>query len=233
MSAMRKITLLLFVAFVTQSCLYDDIEYYGGKKEVFEGRLTDESGAPLAGIKVSAYISNGSDADIPGYDFTDENGQYKFVFPGVSKFDGDAPYVALLVNQHVYTQVLNPEFSSFTIHNIKFDRMVNHKIDFGTAALFRPQDATSLQINFLSESGTNLPPPAINLVGMVDRNFLDYNRSLLDLYSYYYNQADFSVAKNQTIILLYQPFNLDGSPGAIEEVEIPIGEDPVTYTITY
>jgi hypothetical protein len=230
---MKKIILLFITALFIQSCIYDEIDYHGATKEVFEGVLTDPAGNPLEGIKVSAYLSNGSDADIPGYDFTDSNGKYKFVFPGVSKFDSDEDfYVALLVNQERYTEARDNRYSSFTIHNIKLDRMDNHKIDFGTSALFDTEDATSLSINFVASSPT-AQRPAVNLLGMVNRNFIDYNQSLLDVYEYYFDQADFTVAKNQVITLLYQPYNPDGSPGAIEEVDIAIGEGPVTYTLTY
>lgn len=228
---MKKIALLLLVLSI-QPC-YNDIDYHGGSKEVFEGVLTDQMGNPLPGIKVSAYISNGNDADIPGYDFTDANGFYRMVFPGVSRFDiDDELYVALLVNQEVYSEVNNPQYSSFTIHNIKLNEMVNHKINFGTSALFIPEDATSLSINFVASSAGAIKP-AVNLLGMVDRNFIDYNQSLLDVFDYYFDQADFTVAKNQTVTLLYQPYNFDSIPGDIIEIEIPIGEEPVTYTLTY
>lgn len=67
------------------------------------------------------------------------------------------------------------------------------------------------------------------MLGLVNDNMVNYQNTIPPDLSYMYQTNHFTVARNQIVILQYR--EEAGAP--VQEVEIPIGNDPVIYTLNY
>lgn len=244
---MKRILLIPIIAtiFLFSSC--ERIEYNSDDKIAFEGTLKRFDGTPLSNVPVHISVillnnGTGGDYDDISYTETDENGHFLMIFPKPSNFD----YIELHFNQSMgYDNYLTPiqSLSSFEITNILPQDLNSLEINFGEHYLYTSDETTLLTITFTN--ATNLPYnlPFTSYSGYLPNDAIYYNMSddidfpqdYNGLYQYYWEQTEpgtytrtVSVAKNQTITFSYLNSGFDTNT-----VEIPIGNDPVNYTINY
>ncbi|AWH86222.1 hypothetical protein HYN59_14375 [Flavobacterium album] len=207
---MKKLLLALFVAGMSAGC---GIDYLGSTKIIFEGRVTNPAGEPLEGIKVSTNISNSETNDEISYDFTDSNGNYRMIFPkAAEKVD-----IQLFIN----SDEANTELSQTVISNISFDDVEDYTIDFGTESLYQSQGSVAFHIDI-----QNNLPRKLQVLGMIAYKRIDYHFEGLPNDPGYGYPTDFFVAPNQVLTL-----RIMDPEGNIQEVQVPIGEENVTYTL--
>ncbi|KGO95136.1 carboxypeptidase-like regulatory domain-containing protein [Flavobacterium subsaxonicum] len=236
---MLKKLLLFFIAVIALTACDDELKYTGDERVLYQGRITDANGSPLQGVPVSVYISKDgysglyynpiSDTDIISYTTTDAGGNYKMFYPAPRNQNN----IALLVN---YQNAYNPQnttYSSTSFQNLIPENLSDNKLDFEDIKLFEVANATTLSININNAGGYAISK--LNLVGLIDKNEVDYNFNLpLEDENYNY-QESYLVAKNQTVTLKYQTrtYINDNTLISNHEVQIPIGSEPVNYTLEF
>ena len=200
------------------------IDYDGKTKLIFEGRVIDRQGNPIENIEVFTTISDGNTTDKIGVDATDENGNYRMIFPGA---DEDVVF-RIHFNQKEYAPDEVLSWSSASIFNIGQDEVKDNDylINFGETQLYPV--AESVQLTLQVSENLEHYVEFISFEGLVDDNNTNYNfpEPSQDYYDYYDYETTFNVAKNQVLILKYI---MDG--GQVHEVQIPVGEESLTYTI--
>jgi len=202
------------------------IDYDGTTKLIFEGQLTNPNGTPLPGIRVSTTVANSYYSDEISYTTTDDNGYYRMIFP---KPKGIID-TKVTINSPYHSVTSNSPYSSTTITQIGLDKVNDYKLDLGTTQLYQKFDSVGLTLNLNNISGSSIIK--INALGLVDNNTTDFNfeqpyRPGTD--DYLYNVAtQFAVAKNQVVTIIYLLID-----GTVNKVEVPIGEESVTYTLNY
>jgi len=245
---------LLFV-----SC--GEIEYESDDRIVFEGYLKRQDGAPIPDVPVYIYVylrGSGSDSDNVSYTTTGADGHYRMIFPKPTKFDD----ISLLINryQDIYNEeslgVTNNLYSNYTLSNILPGDLSSYHMDFGNTILYSEDETTTLTINFITDGNTGWDFPITGYEGLFADRGTYYNPPDYEYqsypgdpiyetyenyypdglnYYYYYENPDhtthyrtFNVLKNQAFIFKYR--NADGETIT---VNIPIADQPVTYTVNY
>ncbi|RZJ74545.1 MAG: hypothetical protein EOO45_08275 [Flavobacterium sp.] len=222
----RKLLYLILLFPLLTGC-ENDLTYDGRTKIIYEGKLVDQEGNPLANIPVSIYVtkrgyfySAGSDRDLISYATSDANGHYKMVFPQPENEDN----ISLLINRPTPKRQPDSTYSTTEIYNLKSENVSDYKLVFETTSLYKVENSVQLAI------GYPVGNPAIvklNLLGMVKDNIIDYNISYPRDESDYHNlRYSVDVAKNQMLIIEYQLE--DGTTG---QREVEIGDSPLHYII--
>ncbi|AXG74464.1 carboxypeptidase regulatory-like domain-containing protein [Flavobacterium arcticum] len=229
---MKRIVFLILVTFLLHGC---GIDYDGETKNIFEGTITDDSGNPLEGILVEVLYANSNTIDVAGIDVTDANGNYLMITP--SAFDEID--IKLQVNNYSYNQSGNNDnnYSTTSVVNITKELIKGHdyKLSFNEIQLFPLDRGVQLNLHFEKQFSHNQRISKVNVVGLVNESYTDYDFNYIndnyryDLSDYYSDYTNiYTVAKNQTLIVKYM---LTGY--SVHEVEIPVGEENLEYTITY
>ncbi|WP_294822072.1 hypothetical protein [uncultured Flavobacterium sp.] len=234
---MKKTCILIFSFLLLLSC-DEGLNYSGETKYVFKGRLSDRNGQPLKGILLSVHLSkNGSpgaiglpgdsnDYDLISYTRTDRDGYYRMVFPKPTNQDN----IALGINTEAEGETENPDenFSNIYITNIQNSDLVDYMADFGERTIFDTDDTTTLTVTFTNAYLDFMAVPE----GLVNNAIEMFDNSLHGFYQTGYGSGvatfTFEVARNQNIILRY---GNDGFFSTIQEINIPIGNEPVAQTI--
>jgi hypothetical protein len=225
---MNKIILLAITALTLYGC--NTIEYEGSTKIIFEGRVTDQNGNPLEGIPVEAEYDDGSVRDIAGIGETNANGEYFIMFPGAR----EDVSIELQINRQYqnYSSLSNTTYVNLTRNVLKAD---NYQINFEPVKLYPINNSVILELNFVG-SGTGRSILKYDVLGMVSENYIDYNFQNIptdtpmnfEAYYDYYPYGTISVAKNQVLTVKYML-----SDFSVYEVEVPVGEESLEYTISY
>ncbi|MEL1242628.1 hypothetical protein AAEO56_00025 [Flavobacterium sp. DGU11] len=210
---MKKLLLVITIAGLLAGC---GIDYDGTTKLIFKGRVTTPEGTPLEGIKISTFISNSYHTDEIGYDYTDSNGYYLMIFPKAHE--------KVNVEVDINSAGEDSALSRTQIFNIGLDEVNDYTIDFGAQPLYENEGSVLLHIDLPENSASILK---IGLTGLVDNHRVDHNFSELpeDPNEWAHDQ-DYLVAPNQVITLQYLL-----QDGTLHEVQIPIGEEELTYTL--
>lgn len=227
----QKTTLLLLLLLIVQGC--DSLTYESDTRIAFEGRIVDESGLPLKGIPVSILIEqNGGGAgfypsasnlrEIISNGTTDSNGNYTLLFP----FPQDADDISLLINMDTGRNGIKPGISCIAYYNIRRQDFTGYKINFGTTALYNPENSTTLTI----DTSALTYSADISFTGLINHHFVNFN---FDEFGGGPYTETFEVARNQVITYrirrTYYDYNEEEDIAQFEEGEIYIGEEPVTY----
>jgi hypothetical protein len=219
----RNLLLSVFAVVLLCSC---GIDYDGTTKLIFEGRVTAPDGTALPGIRVSTTVANNFDSDEISYDTTDNHGYYRMIFPRAKGIID----TKVSINNPYYTTSGNTAYSSTTFTHIGLNQVNDYKIDLGTTQLYQKFDSVGLTINLNNTTGNQILK--VNAIGLVDDSSIDYNFEkphTEDSNKYEYSiKTQFTVAKNQTVTVKYLLVN-----GTVNEVQVPIGEESVTYTLNY
>ncbi len=224
---MKQILCSLFSLLFICSCR---LSYDGEERILFEGKITDENGHPLPNVDVSAHAKkNGSmffypsEDDEISYDYTDESGNFKMLFPSPTNEDEIRVFVNYKDEASVY--------SKSVFYNIQDDNYQNYKIDFGTIALYPVEE--SVMLNIEVQNNQNNQIFGWNVEGKVAENFYNYSPMNLDSDIYFNYSSHISVAKNQTLILHYYFKQYNSTEILESSVEIEIQNQPVNYEITF
>jgi hypothetical protein len=233
----KKILLLICPILLLCGC---GIDYEWDTRLIFEGVVADENGQPLQGIRIFTNVTQGTgstgmlgswgnDNDIVSETITDENGYYRMFFPSPQN---EEQMLLLINNSRIGSDYSNP-FSTTTIYNILKHDLTDHKLDFGEQRLYRVENTTTLQITYEQVNSTSALSN-IKLEGLINDKRINYNFTDADFDHSYIGTA--LISKNQTLILSYSVTSLTPQGEFITtpyEVEIPVGADPVIYTLQY
>jgi hypothetical protein len=256
----RKLLLflmLLYCGLLFLSCA--EIAYESNDRIAFEGYVKSQDGTPLADVPVATlvYLEAGQygDSDKIAYTTTDANGHYTMVFPKPTNHD----YITLSINggdiYYYYGSTPDPNniLTQYSVTNILPDDLEPLQIDFGTTVLYRGDELTTLTIDFVTDGSVNDNFPITGYEGLFpntgmyysmpdfepDPNYLLYisgwpTTGALGHY-YYVLQDDgitysrtFTVLRNQSFIFKYR-----NAENVETSVNIPIANEPVTYTVNY
>ena len=244
--SIKKILLLCCTAAFMHSCS-NDLSYDGETKTVFEGRILDNDNQPLSNILVSiklqkyddyqeSFIYTGGghgDSYIISYVRTDENGNYRMIFPMSTNQDN----IVLQINAPVNTIAVNEDYSYTLITNIQDENIHLHKLDFGDQQLLKLENKTTLKVTL-----TDIPEYFYDqnilagLEGIVANKVIYYNTPNLNYGQNPITGADgtnieytFEVAKNQNVVFTYRA-DANATP---HEFTIPIGAEAVNTSIEF
>ena len=208
---MKKITLLLFLIFI--SC---DITYDGETRLISETNVIDRNGDPLSGIEVSIRASNGFDSH--------------YVSKGVSDAKGNTTLVFLKPEASDLEISFSNEESGYEAlsYNIKITDFDNYKHLLNEVILLKSNDVTFLEIHFLNTSNENILVEDYNIEGLVYRDyFMD------EEFNDYYSNLFFRVAKNQLIQLHYTLRNFSTGIKSEHTTSIIVQNESINETINY
>jgi hypothetical protein len=223
---MKRILFLLPVFIAISSC---HLTYNGEERILFQGKITDENGNPMPNVYVSAHANKDftlispSDDDEVSYDFTDESGNFKMLFPSPQNeeqmqvfmnFEGD-----------------NPQYSKTNFYNIQDGNYEDFKIDFGTISLYPTDDSVLLTISVEDDFENQIT--GWNLEGKVAENNFNFSPMNSESEIYFDYSSQNQVAKNQTIILHYYYTHQNSTEILENTAEIEIHDQPVNYEITF
>ena len=209
---MKKITLLLFLIFI--SC---DISYDGETRLVSETNVMDRNGNPLSGIEVMINVSNGYDSHLASNGVSDANGNTVLVFPKPE-------------NSEFEISFSNQEFGyePLSYRNIHISDFNNYKHKLNDVILLKSNDIVLLEINFLNTSNGNIRVEDYKIEGLFYRDpYMDDNAYQ------YYRELDFKVAKNQIIQFHYTLINLSTMIKTEYTTPIIIENQTISTTINY
>ncbi|NDI99945.1 hypothetical protein GWA97_12715 [Flavobacterium sp. LaA7.5] len=231
---MYRIVLLFVAAFMLSGC---GIEYDGSTKVIFEGRITDDAGNALEGISVQTEYYDGNDSDIAGIGKSDSDGNFRIIFPGA---DENVDIELMINHSGHYSESNNNIYSQTSYVNITpgVVKYYDYKINFSTIKLY-PVSNNTVQLNLTIAN--ELPPyrsiRKVNVIGLVNESYTDFDfnniptdTSMQNNGQYDYNNFNhiYSVAKNQVLLVKYML-----SDYSVYEVEVPVGDENLEYTITY
>ena len=211
---MKKI--FLFILFsVFCSCT---IEYDGETRLVVESVVTDTDGNPLKGKSIEIVVSDGQNFDAISNGTTDANGRSLLIFPS-PKADGMTADVTIAGDEnHVEKNIRNISKENFNDYKLTLDNII----------LFRPDQVTTLQIEFDQSGFMRLD--SYRIESETPGYDVDYDYEALLPYE---TLANFAVAKNNNTLLHYSLTDMTTMMTSENTVVIPIGVDPVTYILTY
>lgn len=227
---MIRILFILLASITLQGC---GIEYDGATKNIFEGTVIDETGNPLQDIEVKVWYSNGHSKDYAGIDVTDTNGNYLIIAPSAK----EEIVIELQVNKSRYNDPANTFYSETSVVNITKEvvKAYNYKLSFNDIQLFPRNAGVELKLNFDNQFSQNQSIIKLNVIGMVNESYTDYDFSYInDMYEYSFSDFNFQntlryyVATNQTLVVKYML-----SDYSVHEFQLQLGEDDIEYTITY
>lgn len=252
-----KTKLLLFFTLLQFSLLFvscANIEYESDDRIVFEGYIKRQDGSPIPNIPIYTYVflneGGSSDSDYISYTTTENDGHYVMVFPKPTNHS----YIKVLINSDVSFDTplsRNSALTDFTIENILPDDLSPLHLNFGTTQLYGTGEVTTLRINLVTDG-----QPQTTLLADYEGLFPQYSSYFTEpeyseyldpdypdpgtptadgLYTYWFTQIDqttstrlTSVLKNQTVVFRYL-----NAAGVITNVNMPVADEPVTYTINY
>ena len=259
---MKRILAAFFLVHISLcfvSC--ENIEYLSNDRVVFEGFVKRRDGTPVQDINVYAYVyldGPYGDTDKISFTKTDSEGHYLMIFPKPSNADD----VALLVNttNTYWYNDINSELTQFAVTDILPGDLDALYFDFGTVTLYSPEEITTLTVNFVSANSENTIYPLSDYDGLFPYRQRFYNlpvdsdtypqipgyqqypdvpdmEPLPDgLHFYDYTLLEdgqtysmtFDVLTNQEITLRYR-----NTENTLVYINIPIENQPVTYTVNY
>lgn len=230
---MKRITLLICILFLITSC---EIQYDGETKLVVTGKLIDQDKKSLANknveIRVLAQFGFAPPtSDLISFGKSDNNGNFTLIFPATR----DENDLLISINESTNQTV---EFQTKRINALKLN-FDNYKLDLHKITLYKNESITKLRL-VLNKISTNKTVKDFKIEGELATINVDLNVDGLeqnDPYSknnYFYEIANQTVVKNQTVILKYTIVDYSNNGATtLESVSIPIHNDPVLYTITY
>ena len=240
---MKKILLLLSLLYLTTGC-ENELEYAGETKIVFKGRIVNVNNQPVAGLPVSVYVykaggtpgfwpTGGSDSDYITDAYTDAQGYYTMIFPRPTNHD----------NLRLYVNYSRPEdevagndsFSSIGIGSIPDEELADYGIDFGTRQILANDiPTTTVTITFMDVPEINHIPLLLSSdAPLPDAELLYPNILTPQDYEngYLTGGALINVPQNQEFTFTYH--YRQGFADQTEAIALPVGTEPVTYTINY
>jgi len=220
---MKQITLIFCTLFFLTSC---EIQYDGETKIVVTGKIVDENDIPLSEKDIEIAISGGGfispSSDLISFGKSDQKGNFTLIFPAPK--NGDQIFISVndIINQF-------SEFQSKTYIATK-NNFENYKLDLNEITLYKNESITTLKL-ILNKTSPNKQVTDIQIEGKLPNSFIELNP--LQNNSYYL-VTNYSVIKNQNILLKYTIIDYSNSASPIKHlISIPIVNDAVTYTITY
>jgi len=220
---MKQITLIFCTLFFLTSC---EIQYDGETKIVVTGKIVDENDIPLSEKDIEIAISGGGfispSSDLISFGKSDQKGNFTLIFPAPK--NGDQIFISVndIINQF-------SEFQSKTYIATK-NNFENYKLDLNEITLYKNESITTLKL-ILNKTSPNKQVTDIQIEGKLPNSFIELNP--LQNNSYYL-VTNYSVIKNQNILLKYTIIDYSNSASPIKHlISIPIVNDSVTYTITY
>lgn len=243
--SLRLLLIALHFCLLFSSCA--NIEYESDDRIAFEGYVKRLDGSAVRGIPVYTYVSlndgaYNSDHDYISYTKTDANGHYLMIFPKPTNHTG----ISVLINDNVYFDTplrIDTTLTSFAIDNILPHDLNPLHLNFGNSILYGENEITTLTINFIPQN-----TPQTTYMASYEAEFPQEHTSYSEpdqenpvnpspegLYPYSFYQLDDTtysrvtrVLANQTVVFKY----LDANNEVIT-LSIPVGTEPVTYTINY
>lgn len=212
---MKKISSFLFLLLLS-SC---GISYDGETRLVNEFHVVDSNGESVAGVSVAIIVGVDEQSETISNGITDQNGNLRLIFSAPSDANGRINFV-IADN--------NPTFLSKTYRNILKSDYVAYKISLDNIVLYKPTEATNLFVT-TQQTTPNTGIQNLSVISSGDAQHIDYHPFDMEF------ETNFNVLKNQTVTLGYTLIDFSVTP-AIETnhtVAIPIGNDPVDYTLTY
>lgn len=216
---MKKIIILFFIVF--QSC---GIQYDGETKLEISGKLVDKTGNFLLGKNISVNIignGNGFDSgqsqELISFCNSGDEGKFTMLVPSPINENG------------ISINIENSEFLSKTILLTK-KNFTNYKLDLNTILLTKSSEISNLKI-ILNKTSTNKQILDIKIEGLQYQGLIDLNYDLT--INQYYDFLNFTVFKNQTIILKYKIQDYTTNTTTSFSENIAIANDSTEFTITY
>ena len=233
---MKKALALLIIGLILMSCT----SYEGDTKIIYEGRVLDATGNPLAGIPVNILVKRtigiwafpilySRDTDLISYTTTDAMGRYKLIFPKPK----DGATMSLLLNFYNPATAAYPNLSSTVVYNLLEQNNTDYKVTFSDNKLYDIANSVPLTIQFNPQSGKVIQK--MNLKGLVRENYIDYNLDLVeeDTTPWINNFNNVvQVAPNQTLTIEYQVQDQSGNI-TVQEAQVQINDQALTYQLNY
>jgi len=181
---MKKITLLLFLAFA--SC---GISYDGETRLISETTVLDRNGNFLSGIEIKIRAVNGSDEDLISSGFSNSYGNTRLIFVPPK-------------NASIEISFSNEElgYDNKIFRSIKSSDFDNYKLIMDEVILLKSDDIVDLEVRFNNSFNTNKTLINSRVQGLLSgwQHLYQENTEIDSFYPSY-----FSAAKNQTIIVHY------------------------------
>ena len=211
---MKKITLLLFLALT--SC---GIEYDGETRLISETTVLDRNGNFLSGVEIKIRASNGSDEDIISNGFSDSYGNTRLIFA--------PPKNASL---EITFSKEQSGYDTKSFHNVKISDFDNFRLVMDEIILLKTDDVINLELQFENSFTTNKTLFDSRIEGLISgRDFFNRDENFLG----YPVQSNFSVAKNQTVVVHYTLIDQITNEKTEHLLPISIENENVSQTITY
>jgi len=210
--------LLYVLAMVFCSCA---IEYDGETRLVVESYVRDTEGNPIAGKAVSITVSDGYSTDNISNGTTDSNGRSLLIFPS-PKSDSTTVHISFAADE-------NHQGKHFT--NISKDDFGNYKLVLDDITLFRTEQITTLNIE-LNQTASTVRLNEYWIEGDSPESNIDYDVDVSEPQTYSF-PINLQLLKNQEVILYYSITDMNTMTTTESFVNIAIGNDPVTYVLTY
>jgi hypothetical protein len=211
---MKKITLLLVVAFT--SC---GISYDGEERLILQTNVVDRYGNPLKDIETLVQINDGNIDESISNGLSDVNGNKLLIFP--------APKSATM---SVYFTDLENEYERKRIYQIELTDFVNYKLNLENVVLYKSEDITQFEVN-LQASGENTSLRNLSIDGQIPTINESFHPQNSQDDGYF--QTYFSVLKNQQLMLNYTIRNNETGNLNTYSIPIDIGNEAVEYTLIY
>lgn len=229
---MKNILIIYCIFFTFTSC---DIQYNGETKLVVTGKLIDKNGVPIPENNIEIFVQSLSgmnqNSDLISFGKTDINGNFTYIFPSP---DTDNE-IEISINNFILdhgTQIKTNELQSKQIIALK-KNFQNYKLNLDNIILYRNDDITQLQI-ILNPSTDKKHLLSLDIEGTVVTHYSDLNPIVTPNYTPPVI-TNYSVLKNQTLILKYKVVDLSSGTSIITEnsKSIPVVNEKVIYTLTY
>ncbi|MBF4471277.1 carboxypeptidase-like regulatory domain-containing protein [Flavobacterium sp. HJJ] len=221
---MKQILLFFCLFIFLTSC---EIQYDGETKIVVTGKIVDENGIPIPEKKIDITIyGDGTYApsDLVSYGNTDQNGSFTLIFPAPKGDYNFSIAINNLINES--SEFQSKEFFA------KRNNFENYKLDLNKITLYKTKSITYLKL-ILNNTSKNKQIKDIQIEGKQTDSYIDLNPEPNNP-NYYYPNTNFTVIKNQNIILKYTIIDYSNSAVTTPySITIPVNNDAVTYTITY
>lgn len=220
---MKNLLLICCLLYFLTSC---EIQYDGETKIVVTGKIVDENGSPIPEKNIDITIfSDGTytPSDLISFGESDQNGDFTLVFPNPK---GEGHHISISINNQINRTDV---FQSKAINAMKIN-FKNYKLDLNKITLYKRESITDLKL-ILNKTSSNKGLTDIQIEGKQTNSNIDLNLETED--PYYFN-TNYSVIKNQNIILKYTIIDYSNSTAPTTySIPIQINNDAVTYTITY
>jgi hypothetical protein len=215
-----KITVFLFLLFILSGC---DIQYQGDTRLLVTGKVVDRDGSPISGMdvitKVSLGYGFGNSKDDIGITSTNDQGVFTMLFP---KPKGKVEYTIHFLSTE--------NFQDKRFVNIFYENFTEYAFRLGETTLHKNDDIVNLNFSFNQINPQN-SITELNVIGMLADYRVWVNPGDEHENNIYYRHHQ--VAKNQILVLEYIVHDFTNNQNTSHTETIEIGEQNVTYTITY